>query len=305
MSAAPIVVICPADVVTGGPEASHQLVAMANDIAPDRGYVCYHPFDEAHSPPETYRPYDTPVIRRGDIPADALVVIPEIWPEMIDSFPQRCGFWWLSVDNFWDFGTDSAEVKTETMRKAAVQLAQSEYARGYVAKKFGLESLMLTDYINTSFRDAAEVVKCPRVAVNPAKGKHLIDVFTEWYPDIEIIELTNMSREEVATELAASSIYIDFGHHPGRDRMPREAALSGVVVITTNTGAAANHVDMPINRWYKVSTMEEIGERVHEVFVDLPRHVAAQAHYRDVVQGQRDVFRREVQQLLDFAAQTD
>ncbi len=52
--------------------------------------------------------------------------------------------------------------------------------------------------------------------------------------------------------------------------------------------------------------MEEIGDRVHEVLRDPTRHVAAQAHYREVVQGQRDVFRREVQQLLEFAPrQTD
>jgi hypothetical protein len=300
-----IVAVCPAGVITGGPEAQHQLVDMANDLVPGSAYICYHPFDQTHDVPEAYRVYDTPTMRRDEIPAHALVVMPEIWALKIETFTQRCAFWWLSVDNFWDFGTESDDVKTDAMRKAAVQLAQSDYARRYVEKKFGLESLMLTDYINTSFRDTAEVAKLPRVAVNPAKGKHLIDVFAEWYPDIELIELAAMSRDEVAAELAASSIYIDFGHHPGRDRMPREAALSGVVVITTNTGAAANHVDMPINRWYKVTTMEEVGERVHEVLHDLPRHVAAQAHYREVVQGQRAVFRREVQQLLDFAATDD
>lgn len=300
-----IVAVCPADVVTGGPEAAHQLVAMANEISPGSGYICYHPFDEDHDVPDAYRAYDTPTIKRDEIPEHALVVIPEIWPEMIETFGQRCGFWWLSVDNFWDFGTDSEEVKIAGMRQAAVQLAQSEYARRYVDGKFGLSALMLTDYVNTSFKPAAGAEKRLRVAVNPAKGKQLIEVFKEWYPDVELIELKDMTREEVAFELAASAIYIDFGHHPGRDRMPREAALSGVVVITTNTGAAANHVDMPINRWYKVATMEEVGERVHDVLNDLPRHVAAQAHYRDVVHGQREAFRHEVQQLLDFAASND
>lgn len=297
-----IVAICPADVVTGGPEAQHQLVDMANDISPGSAAVCFHPFGESHEVTEAYRTYDVPTIARSEIPRDALVVLPEIWPDLIKTFTQRCGFWWLSWDNFWDWGTDSEAVKEEGMRGAAVQLVQSDYARGRLAEQFGLQSMMLTDYINTSFRETADVEKLPRVAVNPAKGKHLIEVFKEWYPDIDVIELADMSRDEVAAELAASSIYIDFGHHPGRDRMPREAALSDVVVITTNTGAAANRIDMPINRWYKVETMEAIGERVHEVLRNLPRHIAAQSHYREVVHGQQAVFRREVQQLLDFAA---
>lgn len=299
-SEALIVAVCPAGVVTGGPEATHQLVAMVNEISPGSGYICYHPFDEDHDVPDAYRAYEAPSIRRDEIPDHALVVIPEIWPEMIETFSQRCAFWWLSVDNFVNWGEN-----TEAMRKAAVQLTQSEYARRYVTEKFGLAPLMLTDYINTSFEPATDVEKHLRVAVNPAKGKESIEVFMQWYPEIDVIELKDMTREEVASELAASAIYIDFGHHPGRDRMPREAALSGVVVITTNTGAAANHVDMPINRWYKVATMEEVGERVHAVLADLPRHVAAQAHYREVVHGQQEVFRAEVRQLLDFAASGD
>ena len=299
-SQALIVAVCPSGVVTGGPEAAHQLVAMANEISPGSGYICYHPFDEDHEVPEAYRVYGTPSIRRDEIPEHALVVIPEIWPEMIETFNQRCAFWWLSVDNFWNWGGN-----TEAMLTAVVQLTQSEYARRHVAEKFGVEPLMLTDYINTSFGPTADVEKHLRVAVNPAKGKQSIEVFTQWYPDIDMIELKDMTREEVAAELAASAIYIDFGHHPGRDRMPREAALSGVVVITTDTGAAANHVDMPINRWYKVATMEEVGERVHAVLNDLPRHVAAQEYYREVVHGQREVFRAEVRQLLDFAASGD
>jgi len=294
-------VICPADVVTGGPEAQHQLVDMANDISPGSAAICYTPLDEPHETAEPYRRYDTPSIRWPDIPADALVILPEIWPQAIEMFTQPCGFWWLSWDNFWDWGTDPEEVKAEGMRKAAVQLTQSDYARRRVLEKFGLESMMLTDYINTSFTTAAAGgVKRPRVAVNPAKGEHLIEVFKEWFPDIELIELADMSREQVAAELAASSVYIDFGHHPGRDRMPREAALSNVVVMATKIGAAANAVDLPISEWYKVTTMEEVGEKVRDVLANFDRHLAAQRPYAEIVRRQRSIFRTEVERLLDF-----
>jgi len=46
--------------------------------------------------------------------------------------------------------------------------------------------------------------------------------------------------------------YIDFGHHPGKDRLPREAALHGTCVITGLYGSAGNTVDIPILDRYKL-----------------------------------------------------
>jgi hypothetical protein len=47
-------------------------------------------------------------------------------------------------------------------------------------------------------------------------------------------------------------VYIDFGNHPGRDRIPREAAAMGCVVITNRRGSAENDVDIPIPNFLKI-----------------------------------------------------
>lgn len=48
-----------------------------------------------------------------------------------------------------------------------------------------------------------------------------------------------------------SKVYIDFGPHPGMDRIPREAALAGCIVITNKNGAANYDKDVPIPPQYK------------------------------------------------------
>jgi len=56
-------------------------------------------------------------------------------------------------------------------------------------------------------------------------------------------------------------MYIDFGTHPGKDRIPREAALRNCIVLTNRNGAADNNVDVPIPNEYKIhSVLSNLGK---------------------------------------------
>lgn len=289
-----LVVTCPAGAVTGGPEALHQLVDMANTVKPGSAAICYAPFENDHVTPEPYRMYNTPIIRKDDIPSNALIVLPEIWLHFVDLFTQPCAFWWLSVDNF-------ASSRPELLSKVAVHLTQSEYARQHVINTLGVEPLMVTDYINASFKDRPTVPWGYRVAVNPVKGKHLIDEFKKQFPKIEVIELTGMTRDRAKEELAKSKVYIDFGHHPGRDRLPREAALLETVVMTTRLGSAKNDIDIPIDDWYKFNDVSELGPKVNDIFDHFDAHQRMQANYRRDIWFQKVKFKSEVTALLQFS----
>lgn len=288
-----LVVTCPAGAVTGGPEALHQLVDMANTVKPGSAAICYAPFENDHITPEPYKMYNTPVIRKDDIPKDALVVLPEIWLHFVDLFTQPCAFWWLSVDNF-------ASSRSELLNKITVHLTQSEYARQHVISTIGAKPLMVTDYINPEFKDIPGVPKKHRVAVNPVKGKHLIDQFKSQFPKLEVIELTGMTRDKVREELTKSMIYIDFGHHPGKDRFPREASLLEVVVMTTRLGSAKNDIDIPIDTWYKFDEVSELGAKIEDIFAHFEAHQRMQADYRRDIWFQKSKFKDEVTALLQF-----
>lgn len=44
---------------------------------------------------------------------------------------------------------------------------------------------------------------------------------------------------------------LDFGNHPGKDRLPREAAISGCCIITGKCGSAGNNIDVNIPDQFK------------------------------------------------------
>ena len=63
---------------------------------------------------------------------------------------------------------------------------------------------------------------------------------------------SKLSPEQVQAMLKKAKVYIDFGGHPGMDRIPREAALAGCIVVTNREGSAAFRQDVPIPSQYKI-----------------------------------------------------
>lgn len=280
-----LVVVAPGGAVTGGPEAQHQLVSTANMLEPGSAAVLYWPFDRRHETPEPYRRYGCPVVVRGEVPESALVVLPEIWPEMAFTFANRCALWWLSVDNFGTHGQRNIE-------RIGLHLCQSEYAWRHVD---GLgERLRLTDWVEV---ERVDVTRLLRVVVNPAKDAGLLGSFVAAAP-FEVVRLGGLSKRGVAEMLRGSSVYVDFGHHPGRDRPPREAALAGCVVFSTRHGSASFREDMPIDDWFRFDSVDEVIGKVRMVLDggDVPD----QGWYRVWVANNIVEFESEVLGLLRF-----
>ena len=48
------------------------------------------------------------------------------------------------------------------------------------------------------------------------------------FPEYEFKALTKMSSHQIKNYYSTSKIFMDLGIHPGRERMPREAAVMGV-----------------------------------------------------------------------------
>lgn len=295
-----IVVVAPAGATTGGPEALHQLVHKANQIEPGSGAICYYPFDHLYQVPEPYQVYNTPVIHRSQIPDSAVVVLPEIWPELAAQFTQRCALWWLSVDNFGSHGQ-------RNMSGIDLHLFQSEYAAQYGLDN-GFAGMMLTDYVNDDFirlNNHANIGHKDRcVAVNPAKGGDLLARFREQNPDIEIREMRGLDRDGVMELLASSMVYIDFGHHPGRDRPPREAAMAKCVVFAHNVGSAQMWRDMCLPSKFKFDSIDGLGDAIREVWDTWHSFMANydyQREYRSWIRFNERDFTDEVWELLAWA----
>lgn len=292
MSMSPLfVAICPAGAVTGGPEALHQLVNVANEVHPRSAAICYMPDGKSHNVPAPYAKYNTPIVSMAEIPTESIVVIPELWPYMVRSFSQPCALWWLSVDNF-------VCGEPAVIDEYAYHLAQSAYARHHISAVLGKNAIMVTDYIDESPVLVDIQQKHKRVAVNPAKGAHLIDEFCEMNPDIDVIRLEGMNKAQLLNELSHSLMYIDFGHHPGKDRLPREAALAGCIVAVNELGAASFDEDVPVDKQYKFTTIAEASNIARDVLSNYAHHLNNQRSYQYIVSQQKIIFSNEVRAFI-------
>jgi len=288
-----IVAMCPAGAVTGGPEAIHQLVDMANKIHDGSAAICYLPNDGYAVIPEPYRKYNTPVILREDIEENSVVVVPELWPYMVNDFKNRCALWWLSVDNFVCGDTSIPD-------KYSYHLTQSAYAYHHVSEVLNKSPIMITDYIHNDMMQKKSLEKIKRVAVNPAKGSDLIEEFCSNNSDIDVFRIQGMSKDKICEELEKSMLFIDFGHHPGKDRMPREAAAMGCVVMAKKIGAAQFNDDVQISEIYKFNQVSEIGELVNSILCNYNFHFNQQNEYQISIANQEISFQHEVSKFLEI-----
>jgi hypothetical protein len=289
-----LLVICPARVMTAGPEALHQLVAEANRLGQPAAIV-YHPFDRSFETPVPYQRHGAPVARYADEPG-TLILFPEIFtPLALKVKHAEPAIWWMSVNNFtgerygrpwrdrlryWKYVLKGQRPLGGVKALAHLrQFAQSDYARLFLAGH-GIASQPLSDpipvytqpdYLAALPQRLAAARRTDTILYNPTKGAPITARLMAAYPQRVFRPLRGLDREQLAQAFLDAKVYIDFGHHPGKDRLPREAALHGCCVITARHGSAANPVDVPIPASCKLDVrdpqfVQRFGALVTEVF---------------------------------------
>lgn len=260
-----ITILCPAHLRTGGPEALHQLghtlLRLGHDVRivyigadlvmqTDDAGITVPPIPDAVHP--DYAAYGVPRAWRVDDQPGNAVVFPEIWTLLLP-FVKRatCLVWWLSVDNGMPSLNHMGGVDVlRSMR--ATHLGQSWYALDWLASH-GVTGQPLFDPLSRDFHAQALAPaepRVPRILYSP-KGRDFMALLRRRAPDLDWVELSGFTSEQMRGLFRTSMLHVDFGNHPGRDRMPREAALLGCCVITGRRGSAGNDRDVPIRRRYK------------------------------------------------------
>lgn len=315
-----VYIAAPEHCVSGGPELCHQFARMVADL----GYssaVCYYNAEgifEWSSVPEAYDKYGVRVEADFDKvnQPENLLVITENTFGFFEKYSFQCelAFWWMSVDNFLE--TVPEEMRTN-MRAGCfdvfrspklLHLVQSAYAYEFVEEKIGADKgniLYLADYISDAFRGTERIpvsMKRDWIAYNPKKGYNILYPMIQKYPQFEWIPLMDMTPQKVALCLQVSKIYVDFGNHPGKDRIPREAAMSGACVITNKRGSAGFYEDVPIPEQYKfenpVEQEEEIVELIEDIFRQYPKHRSQFDPYREKIRNEKNEFASQTAALI-------
>jgi len=300
-----IFLMCPAAVQTGGPEALHQLCDHLNRTTEIPAFMVYvlsegsnFNFASRATVPIAYHNYLSPSVnfdplQEGD--QSYLMIWPECWTnEMLNylatiSNPNQCAIWWLSVDN------DTYRFK-EWHRKDIFHLWQSEYARQHLLKHGAQHVLKMTEYISDPPKPDKSIKRDIDVLFNPLKGVHYTDEIRKRSGTaMKFVPVgggvdgrVRLSPRDVRKLLKRTKIYIDFGQHPGMDRLPREAALAGCLVVTNMEGAAFYCEDILLPPMYKIEKFDP--EIVHKLLKELNENFQSYQNdlekYRKWIRGQ-------------------
>lgn len=333
-----IYILCPADVKTGGTELVHQLAFQLNDSEKKlRAQIVYYGKESNVAPVEAFKKYiGNNWIKESEIKESSknIFIIPETGLSEFNKFKLGKKYiWWLSVDNFYGSGFNGYKRFMDMVKKvgfyhsiggivkgriknykneiriADFHLFQSYYADDFLEKNDipKEKRAYLSDYINDLYvQNSKEALKHLRkdiVLYNPKKGfkftQKIISKSPTW---IKWVPLINMSNEEVYENLISGKLYIDFGNHPGKDRFPREAAISGCCILTDKKGSAAYYKDVPILEKYKFEDKEEnIDQIIQQIEFCLKNYSLAIEDfkgYREYIGQEKVSFKNDVDKIF-------
>lgn len=183
------------------------------------------------------------------------VVHPELWPETARLLRHATKvLWWLSIDDAFDavrrFGGFEALKATDVRH-----LARSYHAMGYLADRdilltAGLRCLLAGPRAGG---DLGGRRRAGRSSPIP-DARRLVHILLAAAFAGLTVDTTGLChrRRNPALVLDLEALR-GFRQPPGKDRMPREAAMPGCCVITGKRGAAANPFDIPDSRGVQVS----------------------------------------------------
>lgn len=313
LKASRFIVCCP-KAETGGPECLHQLVHELRNLGHD-AFIAYYPFGQTFKPPNAYSCYDAPQAELVDSQT-TLVVVPEVATWIIRRLRKaQTSVNWLSVDFYYerlrvsalrDLAKRYASLLTSRaslweLRNSA-HFAQSHYALSFLRSK-GLNARLLGDYVGPQHLETKGGLPYQKrtntIIYNPQKGMKYTNKLIAACPEFTFIPLQNLDRSQVIELLVRSKLYIDFGHHPGKDRAPREAAIHGCCVITGCRGSAGFSRDVPIPEFYKLDECRpNFAERFRivagAILADTESHTKEFETYRQIIRDERLLMQRQL-----------
>lgn len=182
--------------------------------------------------------------------------------------------------------------------------AQSYYGQGFVRQVLGRQAPIITDPIRVV--DVEPARRCRNVVLyNVVKSGTMIPEVKRLLPDVEFQPIQNMSFQEVAQALSTATLYLELGHLPGRDRMPREATHFGTPVICLARGAGYCWNDVPLPVDYRIPFREGwpavAAAAIQRVLDDPTRAAAEQQDYRTWVAGERERYESAIDAWLAAA----
>ncbi len=326
-----IYVVCPYGLVTGGPDALHQLVFYLNKNSIFSNIV-YSDINDRNKPiPEPYKLYLSDYCILSDVKDEkgSAIIVPETLTHLLKQYKNLDKYiWWLSVQNdtnasffkkivkvfkkMFDLNSYKKLYKLNTLKNFVlhkpynfddndeiIHLCASYYAYNHVENN-NKKGHLLIEPISKKFleniNDSTE--RKNYILYNPKKNYKFTKKIIKKNKELQFIPLTGFSQNELIELYSHSKLYIDFGNFPGAERIPKEAVLNGTAIITGKNGASAFYDDVPIPDEYKFDSItknvDEISKKINYVlenFFDIKKDFNK---YRETVLSLEDKFEKKL-----------
>lgn len=322
-----IYICCPANSATGGPEALHQLGHHLNLLGFKAVMFYYGPQTGSSPLNPVYQKYKVPYVTSVDDQANNILLMPEsyLYPLFDENTKNiRKVIWWLSVTNYQtvlqNHINDKQHVRffklklslglfkiptLKTLRqKKALNIRHSYYSQHFLEQNNLQVVGKISDYMNAAFFDSVDE-SAPKenvIIYNPVKNGKFLDQIIAQTPGLNWKPLIGMTPAEVAKWMNKSKLYVDFGYHPGKERMPREACIMRCCLIVGRDGSARFDEDMPIPDQYRfeknTAHIPVIIEKIKDCLDNYSTAITDFADYRKVLYLEEETFISDIKHVF-------
>jgi len=316
-------IFCPL-LVTGGPEALHQLCDGLNNLGIN-AYMYYYeseficrkleiPILSAYAHYNIKKCPDN-IKSISDLNSkNNTIVIPEIIKRNLfpGNFKAKLIYWFLSCTS----DNEKNQYRDAQLKKYYIA-CQSQEVYDRIIKSEYLDNkkvFKLSDYTKESFLYSEEQLKiyskkdiilyCLKKKNSENGLKHYQEIF-KLLPNYDIKLIQNLFILDVKNLGLKSKVYIDFGSHPGKDRPPREMASTGCIVITGTQNVGGNDIDVPLgNRKFEYNLetdsydYEKIAEQIKYDLENYQTSFEEQFGYREIIRNEKSVFQEEIKKMI-------
>ena len=299
-----IYIYTPQGFETGGIELLHQLCHELNNHEDINAYIWN---EKSVSISETYKQYGNNDVVTECPPKGSVLIFPESWVRKANEPRYKDYQKVIYFESVYYYEANIPKDQYMVFPENTIFLSQSWYAYWYLQGKY-IESIYVTDYLNDEYM-TADLSK-PRkrqILYNPKKGLEVTKWIMAELPDEKFIPIVNMTVSEIKSLMEESMLYIDFGNHPGKDRIPREAAMCGCCVITNREGSAAYYEDVSIPEPYRnyvalsdyVNFFAFVADRIRYVLNNYDLCVNDFDVYRENIRREKTQFKEGVRKLVN------
>ena len=192
--------------------------------------------------------------------------------------------------------------KFKELKQIDLHLAQSKYAYNFLKVHFK-NLKFLSDYQrNEILKNSKKIKKTKKNLICYSnKSSEFIECLKSTN-NFKMIKLSGFNTKQIINIYKKTKVYLDFGYHPGKDRMPREATLFNNCIITNKKGSAKNKLDIPINEKYKFEekkiNLEKITKTILYIFKNYRNELKYFKKYKKIILNEKKNFHKDLRKIF-------